>query len=235
MALAHRIEEGYRRRFRTLLARVRPRRLDFGVDLLIRRARDRSASEAVPFATALARLYEETRQRVERRVALMQACSVAPAEAPRPTQVRFVCDGSLGGLARWLRAAGYEAEWAKGRSGRALAASRPADAILLTSDARLAAEAGEDSSLLWVPSMLQPAEQLHLVLADLGLPAREPRCMGCGGVLRPVAKEAVRERIPPRTARWKDDYFLCEGCGQLFWRGTHWERIAARLAQAAPA
>jgi len=236
VALAHRIEEGYRRRFRALLARVRPKRLDFGVDLLVGRARERSASEGVPFATALARMYEETRQRVERRVALMQACSVGPPEAPRRAPVRFVCDGSLGGLARWLRAAGYEADWAKGRSGRALAASRPADAILLTSDARLAAEAGaEDDSLLWIPSMLRPAQQLRMVLADLGLQAREPRCMGCGGVLRAVAKETVRERIPPRTARWKDDYFLCDGCGQLFWRGTHWERIAARLAQAAPA
>ena len=43
------------------------------------------------------------------------------------------------------------------------------------------------------------------------------------------AKGAVAERIPPRTARWKDEYFVCAACQRLFWRGTHWERIAARL------
>jgi hypothetical protein len=165
----------------------------------------------------------------------MRSCTVSAAAADsRPRPIRFICDGSLGGLARWLRAAGYEAEWAKGLSGRAaVAAARPADAVVLTSDARLASEAAhDDESLLWVPSTLPPAEQLRLVLGDLGLEPREPRCMRCGGSLRAVAKEAVRDRIPPRTARWKDDYFLCEGCGQLFWRGTHWERIAARLAEA---
>jgi hypothetical protein len=202
---------------------------------LIGRAHERSATLGVPLAAALARTYEETRRRVDRRVALMRACTVsAAAPASSRRSVRFICDGSLGGLARWLRAAGYEAEWAKGLSGRAaLAAARPADVVVLTSDARLAAEAArDDGSLLWVPSTLAPPEQLRLVLGDLGLEPREPRCMRCGGLLRPVAKEAVRDRIPPRTARWKDDYFLCDGCGQLFWRGTHWERIAARLAEA---
>jgi uncharacterized protein with PIN domain len=45
-----------------------------------------------------------------------------------------------------------------------------------------------------------------------------------------VEKERVRDRIPPRTARWKDEYFLCAGCGRLFWHGTHWERISRVLA-----
>jgi hypothetical protein len=72
-----------------------------------------------------------------------------------------------------------------------------------------------------------------MVLRDLGLPLRAPRCMACGGPLRSVAKDEVRDRIPPRTARWKDDYFACEVCGKLFWQGTHWERIEPRLARAA--
>jgi uncharacterized protein with PIN domain len=59
--------------------------------------------------------------------------------------------------------------------------------------------------------------------------------MACGGPLRPVAKDSVAERIPPRTARWKDDYFVCERCGRLFWPGTHWERIAARIDAERPA
>jgi uncharacterized protein with PIN domain len=53
--------------------------------------------------------------------------------------------------------------------------------------------------------------------------------MSCGGELRPVDKAAVAARIPPRTARWLDDYFVCARCNQLFWRGTHWQRIQAKL------
>ena len=68
---------------------------------------------------------------------------------------------------------------------------------------------------------------------DLDLMVRQPRCMSCGGELRAVPKDQVAGRIPPRTARWKDEYFVCSGCDRLFWQGTHWERIARRLAELA--
>jgi len=74
-----------------------------------------------------------------------------------------------------------------------------------------------------------------MVALELGLTRREPRCMACGGALRPTPKEDVRSRIPPRTALWKDEYFVCAGCDRLFWRGTHWQRIDETLRQAVAA
>jgi uncharacterized protein with PIN domain len=117
-----------------------------------------------------------------------------------------------------------------------LAAARR-DAIGLTTESELfdRNEVREGLALLWVPSGLEPARQMGLVLRDLVLAPRTPRCMACGGALRPVPKESVADRIPPRTARWKDDYFVCERCDRLFWQGTHWERIAARIAAERPA
>ena len=53
--------------------------------------------------------------------------------------------------------------------------------------------------------------------------------MACGGQLVRADKEALRERIPPRTYRWRDEYFLCGRCGKLFWHGTHWDRIQCEL------
>lgn len=233
-----RIRTGYRHRFRALLAQVRPRRLEFGVDLLMRRAEKRSAREGVPLPRALAELYEFTRVRVERRVALMAACTVDPdrPEPPASESPRFLCDESLGGLARWLRAAGYPARALRGSRGDALiAAARRDGGVLLTTDSRLwerrAVLLGEVRAL-WLPSGMDRLEQLEMVMRDLALPLREPLCMACGGALQPVAKPTVRERIPPRTARWKDEYFVCAACGKLFWQGTHWERIVARLGAA---
>jgi len=228
-----RIEEGYRHRFRRLLAQVRPRRLEFGVELLMGRARERSVRDGAPLPEALAALYEHTRVRVHKRVALMAACSVEPPAA-RATP-RFLCDASLGGLARWLRAAGYEALWRAGGAAEDLVTEAgPLGLTLLTTDTAVLRRRGvRDGTVdvLWVPPTRGRVEQLGLVLRDLGLLRREPRCMSCGGALRAVPKEEVLERIPPRTRRWKDEYFLCDGCGGLFWPGTHWERIARRLAQ----
>jgi hypothetical protein len=237
--VTRRLETGFRRRFRDLLALVRPRRLDFGVELLLSRARDRSTREGIPAARALLDVYLFTRQRVARRLEVTGACTLPeapwsrfPAEPPS-----FLCDGSLAGLGRWLRAAGYDARDAGVLKGDALvreAAGR--GLVLVTSfadllDRRLV----RDGSVVacWVPTGLQPTEQLTLVLADLGLRLREPRCMACGGMLQAAAKDAVASRIPPRTARWKDDYWVCGTCARLFWQGTHWERIARALTQAA--
>jgi uncharacterized protein with PIN domain len=53
--------------------------------------------------------------------------------------------------------------------------------------------------------------------------------MACGGELAPVDKQSYRDRIPPRTFPWLDDYFLCRRCGRLFWEGTHWQRTRSHL------
>lgn len=161
---------------------------------------------------------------------MVQPAMAAP-DPPGPP--RLCCDGSLGALARWLRAAGYEASSHPGTSGDALVpVARQAGAILVTSDRRVLdrreIRQGTLPALL-VPCSLSRFDQLAHVLRALRLPLRAPRCMGCGGELLSVGKDEVRDRIPPRTASWQDEYFLCRGCGQLFWRGTHWERIRARL------
>jgi uncharacterized protein with PIN domain len=83
---------------------------------------------------------------------------------------------------------------------------------------------------LWLPPALGIAEQLGLVFREFGLTPGQPRCMTCGGELQRADKEALRERIPPRTYRWLDEYFLCAACGKLFWHGTHWLNIQQQLA-----
>lgn len=153
------------------------------------------------------------------------------------TEPRFLCDASLGGLARWLRAAGYEAEWAcRGAPEALVGRAQREGAFLLTSKARIAewnlVRTGAVRTLL-VPTFTSRLEQLRRVMETLQLARRPPRCMPCGGRLLRVEKARVAERIPPRTARWKDVYFVCEACGRLFWEGTHWERIERRLAEVA--
>jgi uncharacterized protein with PIN domain len=234
--MRRRIEEGYRRRFRDLLALVGPRRLEFGAELLLSRGRAKSTREGISLAQALASVYEYTRVRVERRVRLVGSCSLARPPWERFSKVapRFLCDSSLGGLARWLRAAGYEARPAE--VGDLLVEEAALGGlVLLTSDSRLLDRrlVREGTVLaLWIPSAFRKREQLGMLMRDLGLQPRSARCMACGGELQATPKEAVRERIPPRTALWKDEYFLCSACHRLFWRGTHWERISGTLQAA---
>jgi uncharacterized protein with PIN domain len=150
-----------------------------------------------------------------------------------PSEPRFFCDVMLGGLARWLRAAGYDAAWQKHIADPELVRlARREGRVLLSSDTgifKIGIVRDGDVPALMVPHGLTVQEQLAHVLKGLGLPLRAARCMACGGSLREVSKEQVGERVPPRTYARVDRYWECERCGQLFWHGTHWERIAAQL------
>jgi uncharacterized protein with PIN domain len=153
--------------------------------------------------------------------------------------IRFACDAMLGGLARWLRAAGYDAVWQEGIDDWDLVRlARREGRTLLTSDTGilcLGIVRDGEVSVLFVPHGLTKQEQLAFVLGKLRLPLREPRCMACGGDLVEVAREEVRERVPPRSLAWAERFYQCRGCGRPFWQGTHWQQIAETLRQAAPA
>lgn len=192
-----------------------------------------------PAEAALAEIYSRMRGEVvatllsgvTRRRARIVETTIAPL--PPPLGPDFHCDAGLGGVARWLRAAGYDAAfWPGIDDDDLLRKVIPGGAVLLTSDRRMV-ERGVIASgalaALLTPIHLKKLDQFGFVRDQLQLPLKAARCMSCGGRLSPVAKEAVRERIPPRTYPWLDDYYLCERCGRLFWQGTHWRRIQEGL------
>src|SRR5579859_6796687 len=99
-----RILKAYRTRFHQLLRLAGARRLEQGVGWLEAKARRMSSDSGISLAEALTRTHEELSSR-------------PPLQARRrqlergPEDIMFLCDGGLGGLARWLRAAGYRALW----------------------------------------------------------------------------------------------------------------------------
>jgi hypothetical protein len=159
---------------------------------------------------------------------------MADARANSAEPPAFWCDAMLGGLARWLRAAGYDAAWVEGIEDAELVRRALADGrILLTCDTGLAQhgaiQSGQVRAVL-IPPGKRKFEQLRFVVQALGLRRLAPRCMACGGRLLAVSPDAARPEVPPRTLAWCDEYFRCQRCAKLFWRGTHWQRIEARLS-----
>ena len=222
--MVSRIGKGYEDRFRALLRRARARRLEQGVQWLVAKAGRLSAGEGIPLDGALAQVYE--------RLAGNEHFQKPP---PAPASIHFLCDAGLGGLARWLRAAGYEAAWQPDiDDDHLLREARSLAATLLTTDAMLMERRLLRDRIIpafWLPPTLSIPEQLALVFREFGLVVRGPRCMSCGGELRPVPKEALRDRIPPKTYRWLEEFFVCRRCDKLFWHGTHWQRIRAQLSR----
>jgi uncharacterized protein len=218
----NRILKGYEDRFRELLLRANARRVEQGTQWLLAKAKQLSEEQSISFNDSLEKLYEI----VASRPYFRRHQKVNPTTA-------FFCDAGLGGLARWLRAAGHEALWQPQiDDGELLRQARKNGTILLTTDSmlmerRLVRE--RTIRAFWLPPTFKLEKQVEVVFREFHLEIREPRCMACGGELLTCDKEKLRQRIPPRTYRWLDEYFVCRRCDKLFWRGTHWERISRQL------
>ena len=158
-------------------------------------------------------------------------------DAPSNEQPSFLCDAMHGGLARWLRAAGYDAQFEYGIDDRELIRrARRSGQVVLSSDGQIfERNIIKDGTIraLYVPQQLSKIDQLGFVLRQLRLPLRQPRCMACGGELAEVPKHTVTGEAPPLAFRRCQQFWRCRRCGKLLWHGTHWQRTTKRLAELA--
>ena len=149
--------------------------------------------------------------------------------------MRFLCNAMLGGLAKWLRAAGYDTYYAREGTdvsdGYLVWMAIEEGRVLLTSDRGFLERKpvrDEEVSLLVVPH-LPLEDQLRLVVGSFDLIRLSSRCMECNGELETVRPDAVAERVPPGVVRYHRSFFRCRGCDRVFWHGSHWQRIGGRL------
>jgi uncharacterized protein with PIN domain len=159
----------------------------------------------------------------------LDAGDVAGIEAVRRPQPlpspRFVLDVHLGTLARWLRLAGVDTAYANDADDDALIEQANATGrVLLTRDRGLLCR-----RLLWLGAYVRgdlPDEQLRDVLNRFAPPlAPWTRCTACNGRLAPASKADVEPLLAAGTRRTYQAFSRCQGCGRVYWRGAHSQRL----------
>lgn len=152
--------------------------------------------------------------------------AVAPA-ADETTEPRFVLDGHLGRLASHLRMLGLDCLYHNAYEDEELVRiSVGEDRILLTRDRLLLMHKVITQGYLL--RSLDSTEQLYEVVRRYGLVKWVrpfERCMNCNHPLEPVRKESVLEKLEPLTKKYYDEFKLCPGCGKVYWKGSHYERM----------
>ena len=161
---------------------------------------------------------------------VLEVRGVAPR---RLTSPRFLCDGHLGKLALLLRVMGFDTAWDNSWSEPRMARrGTNENRTVLTRSLSLLKRASMDNAMLIRSD--DPDEQAREVVCRFLLADQVRmfgRCSKCNGLLREVAKADVAARIPPKTAKWLDTYYLCRDCDQLFWEGTHVTDLRRRVAK----
>jgi len=148
----------------------------------------------------------------------------------------FILDNHLGKLAGDLRMLGFDADYSNQYQDQELAESAVAQSrILLTRDRQLLMR--KLIQYGYLVRSLNPDEQLLEILKRFNLYSAInlfQRCIRCNHILEPVKKKEIEHRLEPLTKKYFFDFKICPGCQQVYWAGSHVERMMNRVAEIFP-
>lgn len=145
--------------------------------------------------------------------------------------MKWLCDEMLAELARWLRSAGHDTALADPSEPDVAILTRCAaeQRVLITRDRKLAARA-TNAILLDDASLDEQARELACKHGVDWRLAPFTRCMVDNTPLV-EANEADLTRIPQQSRELAGPFRACPACGRVYWPGSHFRRMDARLAE----
>ncbi len=147
-------------------------------------------------------------------------------------ETRWLLDGMLGRLARYLRFMGHDVEYDRTAADDDLLRRSRADGRVLVTRDRLLAARAPGSVLLSSPYLPDQLRALRAVHPEVEGPVRFDRCSRCNAPLLARPPEGGAPSPPhPMPAPAGREVFVCPNCGQLYWEGSHTDRIRRRLAE----
>ncbi len=165
---------------------------------------------------------------------VFESLDISPVLRLRPEPLRrstFVLDVHLGKLARMMRLLGFDCLYRNDYSDPQIVdISVSQNRIILTRDRHLL-QAGVVTRGYWVRSG-NVEVQLREVLRRFDLFSQISafrRCLLCNGAIEGVAKKDVLELLEPKTILYYDTFFQCRQCGQVYWKGTHFDKLQKKI------
>jgi uncharacterized protein with PIN domain len=167
---------------------------------------------------------------------VFESFDITPLVRVRPRPLRepkFVLDVHLGRLAAYLRIFGFDTLFPENYDDENLARiSAEEHRTLLTRDRGLLKRkmvthgycVREMNSRRQVAEVLRRFDLYRLITPFL-------RCVHCNSLLEPVNKEDILDRVEPDTAKYYDEFRRCPTCNRIYWKGTHYERMQAFIAE----
>ena len=161
---------------------------------------------------------------------VFEAFDITPLVRLRPKplrKIRFVLDVHLGRLARYLRLLGFDTLYQNDYRDTELARlASEQHRILLTRDRGLLKRSVITHG--YYVRATAPQRQLEEIFARFDLYrsiCAFQRCLRCNGAVVAIAKEHIWERIEPNTRRYFNEFWICNQCHQIYWKGSHYLRM----------
>ena len=151
--------------------------------------------------------------------------------------LRFLADGMLGKLTRWLRILGHDVTYFRSTEDKNLIKMANSESrVLLTRDQELVHQALKKGVKTFFVKGIDNIETLVDLANTFGfnfkIEISISHCPKCNMLIRLVTKESVLLEIPELTALHYEEFWKCNGCGQVYWQGAHWKMIIKTLEEA---
>ncbi len=144
-------------------------------------------------------------------------------------KIHFVLDCHLGRLARYLRQLGFDTLYKNDYDDETLAQiSANEHRILLTRDRSLLKRSIIAHGYFVRES--DPRKQLDEILNRFDLKnsiVPFGRCTRCNGTVVAVDKALIVDQLEPKTRQYFDTFWQCSNCKQIYWEGSHVDKMHA--------
>jgi len=162
--------------------------------------------------------------------------SEAESNSEKPC-MRFVADGMLGKLTRWLRLLGHDVEYKGPMDDKELIQkAKRENRVLLTRDLELYKEAIAKGAEAFLVESPHQTASLAILSRRFKFPlevnVKFSRCPKCNGRIKVISKANVAGKIPSTSSSHYNEFWQCQNCGQIYWRGAHWKKIDRTLNEA---
>jgi uncharacterized protein len=151
--------------------------------------------------------------------------------------VKFLADGMLGKLTRWLRMLGQDVVYSvQFNDYKLLELAKKEERVLLTKDFELYKRAITRGLDAYYVEGNTESERLAEVAKRYGLQLTidmdKSHCPVCNTKLASTPKEQLQGELEKNTFTYYDKFWKCPKCEQIYWQGAHWKKINNTLDQA---
>jgi uncharacterized protein with PIN domain len=143
----------------------------------------------------------------------------------------FVVDSMLGKLAVRLRLLGYDTTYyPDAEDSFLLRRSREEGRLLLTHDLALTRVRGANAYFVVNRKLKDQLQEISARFKlDIDHTRLFSRCTVCNDLLRPIARERVKGKVPPQVYKSYDEFSFSPTCGRYYWKGSHYTRLRSEI------
>ena len=165
-----------------------------------------------------------------------ESFDISDIQRLRPSPLRnpkFVLDVHLGKLARLLRMTGFDTLYENCYSDDEIVEiSCKQKRTILTRDVGILKRNRVERG--YFIRNTDPDEQIIEVIERFqlsGMINGFTRCIVCNGMLVKIAKEDYKSVIPENAFKTYKDFYNCERCGKIYWKGSHYPGMVKNLQE----